>query len=170
MSLGSLTASKYHEFFCPNADGSHQDCCVCLWGMRFLDSGLAYLPTLQNYFPLHKILQKALSCWEERHCKMQTNQSIDIKEWEKSITPLSLEEAHYLIALTDLSPPYLKGKICRLETASCPPAKKINFCFTVEILIFCCFLTAFIINNILVSVNCLLCKVDKLSRLWALIY
>lgn len=96
--------------------------------MRFLDSGLAHLPTLQNYFPLHKTLQKALSCREERHCKMQTNQSIYIKEWEKSITPLSLEESHYLIALTDLSPPYLKGKICRLERASCPHPKPSIIC------------------------------------------
>lgn len=35
---------------------------------------------------------------------MQTNKSIDIKELGKSIMPLSLEEAHYLIAAGRLIP------------------------------------------------------------------
>lgn len=35
---------------------------------------------------------------------MQTNKSIDIKEWGPSITPLSLEEAHYRMAAGRLSP------------------------------------------------------------------
>lgn len=35
---------------------------------------------------------------------MQTNKSIDIKEWGKSIMPLSLEEAHYLMVAGRLVP------------------------------------------------------------------